>query len=82
MLRGFRGSRLSSGSMYTPLRKYVMFAWLALETLRKWENSFWLSSPAPSKEKTTNCGGFWPGLSRSGLGRCGCAPCTTWSRPR
>lgn len=28
----------------------------------------------PSHEKTTNCGGFWPGFSRSGLGRCGCAP--------
>jgi hypothetical protein len=33
-------------------------ALLALETLRKWENSRWLSSPAPSQEKTTNCGGF------------------------
>ncbi len=60
--------------MYTPLRKYVIVASLALATSRKWENSFWLSSPAPSQEKTTNCGGFWPGRSRSGLGRWGWAP--------
>ncbi|GAA2412480.1 hypothetical protein GCM10010378_65440 [Streptomyces viridochromogenes] len=51
-----------------------MVALLALATLRKWENSFWLSSPAPSHENTTNCGGFWPGFSLSGRGRCGWAP--------
>src|SRR5215813_4132504 len=60
--------------MYTPLRKYVIVALFALATLRKCENSFWLSSPAPSQENTTNCGGFSPALSRSGRGRCGCAP--------
>ncbi len=46
--------RFASGSMYTPLRKYVIVALLALATLRKCENSRWLSSPAPSQEKTTN----------------------------
>ncbi len=51
-------SRFSSGSMYTPLRKYVIVALFSLATSRKWENSFWLSSPAPSQENTTNCGGF------------------------
>lgn len=35
-----------------------MFAWYFLPTSRKCENSFWLSSPAPSHENTTNCGGF------------------------
>ncbi|CAM5501774.1 hypothetical protein SNARM312S_05229 [Streptomyces narbonensis] len=45
-----------------------------LPTERKWENSFWLSSPAPSHEKTTNCGGVSPGLSRSQTGWCGWAP--------
>ncbi len=55
---GLYSSRLSSGSRYTPLRKYVIVAPLALATLRKCEKSFWLSSPAPSHEKTTNCGGF------------------------
>ncbi len=71
---GRYSARLSSGSMYTPLRKYVIVAWFALATSRKWENSFWLSSPAPSQENTTNCGGFSPGLRRWALGRCGCAP--------
>lgn len=67
-------SRLPSGSMYTPLRKYVMVARLSLATLRKCEKSFWLSSPAPSQEKTTNCGGRCPGFSRSARGSRGCAP--------
>ena len=45
-----------------------------LPTSRKCEKSFWLSSPAPSQENTTNCGGFSPGLSVCGFGRFGCAP--------
>lgn len=66
--RGRYSSRFPSGSRYTPLRKYVIVALLALATARKWENSFCESSPAPSQEKTTNCGGFRPGPSLSGLG--------------
>lgn len=34
-----------------------------LPTSRKCEKSCWLSSPAPSHENTTNCGGFSPGAS-------------------
>lgn len=45
-----------------------------LATRRKWEKSFWLSSPAPSHENTTNCGGFSPGFIRSGLSRPGWVP--------
>ena len=51
-----------------------MVASYFLPTSRKWENSFWLSSPAPSQENTTNCGGFFPRLSRLALGWFGCAP--------
>ena len=49
-------------------------ALFSLATLRKWENSRWLSSPAPSHEKTTNCGGVSPGLSFCQTGWRGWAP--------
>lgn len=35
-----------------------MVALYFFATPRKCEKSFWLSSPAPSQENTTNCGGF------------------------
>lgn len=57
-----------------PLRKNVIEAPWSAATLRKRENSLLLSSPAPSQEKTTNCGGRSPGFSRSAFGCLGWAP--------
>lgn len=51
-----------------------MFAWYFLPTSRKCEKSRWLSSPAPSHENTTNCGGLRPGASRCTAGCFGWAP--------
>ncbi len=57
-----------------PLRNSVIVALDSLATWRKCENSFWLSSPTPSHEKTTNCGGVSPGFSFSIGIRFGCTP--------
>ncbi|MGY3680855.1 hypothetical protein ACVWXU_004478 [Streptomyces sp. TE33382] len=51
-----------------------MLALYFLATPRKCEKSFWLSSPAPSQENTTNCGGFWPGARRLAAGSFGWTP--------
>ncbi|GGU71793.1 hypothetical protein GCM10010211_41990 [Streptomyces albospinus] len=71
---GSQSSALSPGSRWTPLRKYVIVAPYFLPTARKCEKSRYPSSPAPSQEKTTNCGGFPPGLRPWGRGWYGCAP--------
>ncbi len=57
-----------------PDRKNDIVALTSWATLRKCENSCLLSSPAPSQEKTTNCGGRWPGSRRWGAGWFGCGP--------
>src|SRR5689334_17542416 len=57
-----------------PLRKKVMAAPCCLASPRNRENSLLSSSPAPSQEKTTNCGGRSPGPSRAGFGWYGCGP--------
>ncbi len=52
-----------------------MCAWCSLARSRKRGKRPLPTSPAPSQEKTTNCGGSWPGSSGSGLaGWCGCLP--------
>src|SRR5690606_8901618 len=64
-----------SGSRYSPERKKVMCAPCSLARSRKRGNSPLPTSPAPSQEKTTNCGGVWPGSSGTGLsGWWGCLP--------
>ncbi len=57
-----------------PLRKYVIWALFCFATWRKCEKSLSSFSSAPSQEKTTNCGGFSPGFSFSGLATFGCGP--------
>ncbi len=57
-----------------PERKNVMAALWSLASCRNRLNRRSSSSPAPSQENTTNCGGFWPGSSGSGVGWLGCGP--------
>lgn len=57
-----------------PLRKNVIDAPWSAATLRNRENSWLLSSPAPSQENTTNCGGRVPAASRVAFGCFGWAP--------
>lgn len=64
-----------SGSRYSPERKKVMEALWSRASLRNRGKRPLPTSPAPSQEKTTNWGGFWPGFSRSGSGGWwGCLP--------
>lgn len=64
-----------SGSRYSPERKKVMDAPCSLARSRKRGKRPLPTSPAPSQEKTTNCGGVCPGSSGSGLaGWCGWLP--------
>src|ERR1700753_3426643 len=57
-----------------PDRKKVIVAFVSWATVRKCENRWLSSSPAPSQENTTNCGGCSPGTSRSGVGWLGWGP--------
>src|SRR4051794_24791760 len=66
--------RCSAGSAYSPLRKNVMEAPTSRARARNRGNRPVDRLAAPSQEKTTNCGGAMPGVSRSGTGWWGCGP--------
>src|SRR3954462_7589212 len=66
--------RCSAGSAYSPLRKKVMDAPTSSARARNRGNRPVDRLAAPSQEKTTNCGGGTPGVSRSGTGWFGCGP--------
>src|SRR4051794_36468395 len=57
-----------------PLRKKVIAAPYSAASARERGNSPCSRLAEPSQEKTTNCGGAWPGASGSGTGWCGCGP--------
>lgn len=77
--RGLFGGRylrfFDSGRRYSPERKKVMCASCSRASPRKREKRPVPTSPAPSQEKITNCGGVWPASRGTGFAGCfGCLP--------